>query len=70
MSLGNFNSNKQSAHVVTQIITQQPIRQKKATIKVQFRIDEDLWKAYQEQCAAVGKTASEDLRQHIISSIN
>lgn len=70
MSLGKINAKKTPAHVVTQIITQAPIKPKKNNIKVQFRIDEDLWKAYQEQCATAGISASEGIRDYIISTIN
>ena len=68
MALGNFRARANSTQRTTRaLITSSviPVEATKKTLKVDLRINEDLWRTFVENCQRKGVSASSELRRFI-----
>lgn len=66
MALGNFRARANSAQRTTRaLITSSviPVESTKKTMKVDLRVNEDLWRTFVEDCQRKGVSASSELRR-------
>ena len=66
MALGNFRARANSTQRTTRaLITSSviPVESTKKTMKVDLRVNEDLWRTFVENCQRKGVSASSELRR-------
>ena len=66
MALGNFRARANSTQRTTRaLITSSviPVESTKKTMKVDLRVNEDLWRTFGEDCQRKGVSASSELRR-------
>ena len=66
MALGNFRARANSTQRTTRaLITSSviPVESTKKTLKVDLRVNEDLWRTFVEDCQRKGVSASSELRR-------
>ena len=66
MALGNFRARANSTQRTTRaLITSSiiPVESTKKTMKVDLRVNEDLWRTFVEDCQRKGVSASSELRR-------
>ena len=66
MALGNFRARTNSTQRTTRaLITSSviPVESTKKTMKVDLRVNEDLWRTFVEDCQRKGVSASSELRR-------
>lgn len=72
MALGNFRARANSAQGTTRaLITSSviPVESTKKSLKVDLRVNEDLWRTFVENCQRKGVSASSELRRFMEEEI-
>ena len=72
MALGNFRARANSTQRTTRaLITSSviPVESTKKTMKVDLRVNEDLWRTFVEDCQRKGVSASSELRRFMEEQI-
>lgn len=72
MALGNFKARASSTQGTTRaLITSSviPVESTKKTMKVDLRVNEDLWRTFVEDCQRKGVSASSELRRFMEEEI-
>ena len=66
MALGNFRARANSTQRTTRALISSsviPVESTKKTMKVDLRVNEDLWRTFVEDCQRKGVSASSELRR-------
>lgn len=72
MALGNFRARANSTQRTTrELITSSviPVESTKKSLKVDLRVNEDLWRTFVEDCQRKGVSASSELRRFMEEEI-